>query len=151
MAARVAVLTGARVAIPADARKSLRIEGVAELQDKLASLINSVVGKQAKNVYVKAALYGRDRIREITPVGKTGNLRRGVFAAGGDANLPNALLGMNYKIAPHAHLVEFGHAGPHPAPPHPYFRPGIARAASGIARIILDGLTTVVEDAAAGK
>lgn len=25
--------------------------------------------------------------------------------------------------APHAHLVEFGHGGPAPAPPHPFVRP----------------------------
>ncbi len=25
--------------------------------------------------------------------------------------------------APHAHLVEFGHGGPHPAPPHPFLEP----------------------------
>jgi HK97 gp10 family phage protein len=25
--------------------------------------------------------------------------------------------------APHAHLVEDGHGGPHPAPPHPFARP----------------------------
>lgn len=25
--------------------------------------------------------------------------------------------------APHAHLVEFGHGGPHPAPAHPFLRP----------------------------
>jgi len=27
------------------------------------------------------------------------------------------------KKAPHAHLVEFGHGGKHPAPPHPFLRP----------------------------
>ena len=30
-----------------------------------------------------------------------------------------------------AHLVEYGHGGPHPAPPHPFFRPGIAAFSFG--------------------
>lgn len=29
--------------------------------------------------------------------------------------------------APHAHLVEFGHGGPAPAPPHPFVRPAFDR------------------------
>lgn len=31
------------------------------------------------------------------------------------------------QIAPHAHLVEYGHGGPHPAPPHPFVRPSFDR------------------------
>lgn len=29
--------------------------------------------------------------------------------------------------APHAHLVEYGHGGPAPAPPHPFVRPAFDR------------------------
>jgi hypothetical protein len=34
-------------------------------------------------------------------------------------------VGVDRKKAPHAHLVEFGHGGPHPAGPHPYLRPAL--------------------------
>ena len=27
--------------------------------------------------------------------------------------------------APHAHLIEYGHGGPNPAPPHPFLRPAL--------------------------
>lgn len=30
--------------------------------------------------------------------------------------------------APHAHLVEFGHGGPRPAPPHPFLQPAKEKA-----------------------
>lgn len=33
------------------------------------------------------------------------------------------------QIAPHAHLVEYGHGGPHPAPPHPFIRPSFDKRA----------------------
>ena len=33
------------------------------------------------------------------------------------------------QIAPHAHLVEYGHGGPHPAPPHPFILPSFDKRA----------------------
>ena len=36
---------------------------------------------------------------------------------------PAAFVAVDYNIAPHAHLVEFGHGGPKPAAPKPFFRP----------------------------
>ena len=29
------------------------------------------------------------------------------------------------STAPHSHLVEYGHGGPRPAPPHPFLRPAL--------------------------
>ena len=141
---------GSGRSVSAEARKALRIEGIEEIQAKLANVINAATGKQAKDVYVEAAVYGKNQVVPLVPV-KTGALRRAIFAARGDENKPDALLGVNYRIAPHAHLVEFGHGGPHPAGPHPYMRPGVTRAAPGIARIIKDGLLQVIDDAAEKK
>ncbi len=39
-----------------------------------------------------------------------------------------------------AHLVEFGHGGPHPAPPHPFMRPAWQNSASQVAAIYRDVL-----------
>lgn len=36
----------------------------------------------------------------------------------------------NGQIAPHAHLVEYGHGGPAPAPPHPFIRPSFDKKSS---------------------
>ena len=38
--------------------------------------------------------------------------------------------------APHAHLVEYGHGGPRPAPPHPFVRPAYDRNVDEAWRII---------------
>lgn len=147
MPPRRSVGSGSRGSISSAARKALRIEGIAEIQERIAAVLDSTTGKQAKDVYVKAAVYGRDQVRLLAPI-KTGKLRSAIFAARGDENKPDALLGVNYRIAPHAHLVEFGHGGPHPAGPKPYMRPGIERASRGIAEIIKDGLLEVIEEAA---
>lgn len=51
------------------------------------------------------------------------HLQDAIFADWGKEGHPSAIVGVDRKKAPHAHLVEFGHGGPQPAPPHPYLRP----------------------------
>lgn len=158
MATRRSILAGRRVSISSQARKGSRVEGLEEIQENLARVIDSTTGRHAKNVYVKAALYGKTVIRgQIYARGLhvTGNLDHGVYAANGDDNKPNALLGMNYRIAPHAHIVEFGTVLRHLKsgkstgimPAQPYFRPGITLASPGMGAITKEGLAEVIENA----
>ena len=142
----MALISGRRVTISSQAKKSLRFEGMKETQENLGRVLNAVTGPEMKHVMMGAALVARNTIRELAPLGKTGRLKRAPFAAYGDANQPNVLVGMNYKIAPHAHLVEFGHAGK-AAGPHPYFRPGITRAAPLMRPILEQGFKKVIERA----
>lgn len=107
-------------------KKFLRFEGAEELIAALDEVASAVNGQKIKEGLMKrVGIPLRDRARANVAV-KTGNLKRAIYAAYGDTNKVTILVGVNYKIAPHAHLVEFGHAGPHPAPPHPYMRPAIA-------------------------
>ncbi len=109
-------------------RRALKFEGVDELIEALDKVASAVSGQEVKEGLMKrVGIPLRDKARAMAPV-KTGELRRAIYAAYGDENKPTILVGVNYKIAPHAHLVEFGHAGPHPAPPHPYMRPAIAES-----------------------
>ncbi len=133
-----------RRSVNALARRAFKIEGVEELQAELSKIVNEVTGKEMKDVYVKAAIVVRDEARRFAPE-VTGALRRGIFAARGDENKSSALVGVNYKIAPHAHLVEFGHAGPHPAPPHPYMRPAVENKKEAVKQIMTDGLGAIVK------
>ena len=130
--------------VTAVARRAFKIKGIEELQAELSKLVNEVTGKEMKDVYVKAAIELRDEARRLAPV-RTGELKRAIFAARGDENKSSALVGVNYGIAPHAHLVEFGHAGPHPAPPHPYMRPAVASKKDAVKQIITDGLGEIVK------
>ena len=66
------------------------------------------------------------RIKEKAPLGPTGNLKKATYAIAYPETLSSsavAFAGIRPKKAPHAHLVEYGHGGPHPAPPHPFIRP----------------------------
>ena len=47
------------------------------------------------------------------------------------------------QIAPHAHLVEYGHGGPAPAPPHPFIRPSFDKKVDEA----YDAMADVLEDA----
>ena len=159
--ARRSVVSGTRNSITKAARKNFRLDGLADVNANIARVLASVdpkaarsTAEKAKKVYVDAAVAGRNEIRAITPVSKDGthghepgNLRDSVFAARGSAYETNALLGVNHRKAPYAHNVEFGHGGPHAAPPHPFFRPGVEYASREMSQIIKAGLRKVIEEA----
>ena len=67
----------------------------------------------------------RSRIHSIT--GKLAGAIETYVKVSADA--PTEIeVGINYtrhKGAHHAHLVEGGHGGPHPAPPHPFWEPAV--------------------------
>ncbi len=72
-----------------------------------------------------------NRIRSRAPRGETGNLKRSlkadVFRDQNPLN-PAAYVTVDRREGTggrHAHLVEFGHGGPAPAPAHPFFRPSV--------------------------
>lgn len=53
---------------------------------------------------------------------------------------PSVIVGVDLKKAPHAHLVEFGHGGPHPAPAYPFLRPAVAMCRARVASMIESAL-----------
>lgn len=77
------------------------------------------------------------------------HLRDAIFAARGKSQAlkPSVIAGVDLKREPAAHLVEFGHGGPHPAPPHPFLRPAIDAIRSLIPRLVADGLLKLLQSA----
>ncbi len=136
-----------RNSINRTAQKALRFEGMDEILQNLSNVIDKTTGKAVKEVYLKAGLRLRDQARSRVPV-KTGALKEAIFAARGDENKPNVLVGVNYKKAPHAHLIEYGTVR---APAHPYLRPAVSASADEMRRIIESGLRRIIEDAADGR
>lgn len=123
---------------------AFKFDGMAELQEQLGKIVNDVSGAEMKEVLLKQAIVLRDEAKRIAPKG-LGNLRNSIFATRGDTNKPTAFVGVNFKIAPHAHIVEYGHAGPHPAPPHPYMRPAVVNKAEAIQRGLAEGLGAIIK------
>ncbi len=103
------------------------------------------------------------RARELAPEGPTGNLKRGIVArvdkTARTLGIGAATVGANYKIAPHAHLVEYGTSGRRfpkkkdklvfyidgekfvldsvaPMPAHPFMRPAIEQLTPEIGPLI---------------
>lgn len=124
------------------ARTSFQLDGVAEIQERLSRIIDATTGREIKEVYLEGAKILADEARHRAPLGPTGRLKRAIFAARGDENKPNALAGVNYKIAPHAHFTEYGTVK---MSARPYFRPAIATSKTAIASTIIKGFQKVIE------
>lgn len=99
--------------------------------DELERTFSDMDGKAADKalqagaeVILRQMLANYDRDLHV----KTGILRRSIHVY----KPANNKSGRRVKIgsdAPHAHLVEYGHGGPHPAGPHPFVRSAFDTAA----------------------
>lgn len=130
--------------------KSVTITGIKEVRAELSKLVRDVAGngQQAglaiKEVLRDAAEVIKNKAIELAPI-DDGELKRSIFADRGDPTKVSAIVGVNGKIAPHGPLVEFGHAGPHPAGPHPYMRPAATEKAAEARQVIKDGFADIVK------
>ncbi|MFZ5762832.1 MAG: HK97-gp10 family putative phage morphogenesis protein [Thermodesulfobacteriota bacterium] len=89
-----------------------------------------------------------EEARRLAP-GKTGTLKRGIVArinkvSAYFAGQGSAYVGVDYHIAPHAHLVEYGARGGQ-MPAHPFIRPAIANKQHEAAQKIDADLTRRIE------
>jgi HK97 gp10 family phage protein len=133
----MAVATGAKI----------YIKGIDQLEKAANKAIKSMNEGKTKLIYEQAKKV-RNRIKEKAPRGETGNLKAAAYASYIPPKLGRevfAFAGIRPRKAPHAHLVEFGHGGPHPAPPHPFFRPAWDEMKSEVRRNIEEGLKKAVE------
>lgn len=125
------------------------LKGIDQLERQANKLIKEVNEGRQKILLEQAKLV-RDRIREKAPLGPTGNLKAAAYASSIPASLTGpalAFAGIRPRKAPHAHLVEYGHGGPHPAPPHPFVRPAWDGCKEEVKRNIAEGLGKTVEGA----
>jgi HK97 gp10 family phage protein len=122
---------------------------IKEFERQANRLIKDVNESKTRLLLGQARLV-RDRIKQKAPLGPTGNLKKAVYASAIPPSLSSeavAFAGVRPRKAPHAHLVEFGHAGPHPAPPHPFVRPAWDEVKFQVAENIQRGLQKAVERA----
>jgi len=94
--------------------------------ERAGNKIVTNLNKGQTQILLKAARKVQKRIKEKAPLGPTGNLKKSTYAKALPPTVTQravAFAGVRARKAPHAHLVEYGHGGPHPAPPHPFIRP----------------------------
>lgn len=134
--------------IGADMKVSMKLIGVDALNRKLEKMVKAAGHKNTEPLILKLAETIRDRIRQKAPVGPTGRLKRSPVAKlmPRKQNMPAiAIAGIDRKIAPHAHLVEFGTSR---MAAHPFFRPAVDGCRRGVMERIKDGLKKLIEGAA---
>ena len=141
------IVRGSKNSVGRDARKALQIEGIDEILENVSTVVRALGGgerktgfSEAKKVYVDAAAKLAVDIRGRAPV-RTGLLRSAVFSGPGDPNKSNALVGVGYGKAPHAHLVEYG-TGKMSA--RPFVRPAVIAMGPALASDIKSGLLKVI-------
>jgi HK97 gp10 family phage protein len=147
----------------------MQMKGADELNKNILELTKTIAPEKVEPILHEGAKVVADAARANAPVGPTGNLRRGIVdkvlqRKGQDKPAP-AMAGIDYRIAPHAHLVEFGtaerypkkktvlydkstgqffgtHVGPMPA--HPFFRPAWDDNKDRIEKQIIDQIWNAI-------
>ena len=103
----------------------LYLQGMEQVNKTLLELASVGDPDVIEPILLEGAETIADAARANAPRGPTGNLKRGIIAKTLKRKLDKpapSIAAINYKVAPHAHLVEFGHGG-RKAGPHPFLRP----------------------------
>ena len=142
----------------------ITINGSKDLLDKLERIKASVARKAARKAVKEAAKILVPAAKANCRAGnavRTGKMRDSItyavrqpkrarakayvgpefypaLAEGGGAENPGRI----------AHLVEFGHGGPHPAPPHPFMRPAFEATKGAMQAAVISSLTQSLAEAA---
>ena len=120
---------------------TFQITGIENMRDTLERLRKSTGQDKLNEAAYKQAEVIRDRIESYAPVGETGNLKRSPVAKKLDKV---AIAAIDRKIAPHAHLVEFGTSH---SPAHPFFRPAIDATAEKVKEGLKDDIKGMIKGA----
>ena len=132
------------------------LRGIDEFERQTNKLIKEVSEGETK-ILLTAAQKVKARIKqEIQSQFKrhTGNLEGSPYAVAYPAKIGSgavAFVGIRPRKAPHAHLLEFGHGGPHPAPAHSFMRKGFDQKKSEAAAAIRDKAAERIQAIAAKR
>ncbi len=127
------------------ALQGVQIEGEEELLRKFRKLGDAVKGSQPERLFLRAAKSIRDAARDAAPEGPTGNLKAGIVARILDRKgrkVAPAMVGINFRRAPHAHLLEFGTVK---MSPRPFFRQAVINTQQRVNDIIAKGFKRIID------
>lgn len=121
------------------------LQGSKKLEKKFGNLIDVIDEREMEKELLKPARKLKNIIKTAAPRGPTGNLARGVVAKKFRYKIkgsPAVFVAMDYRIAPHFHLVEFGTRY---MPARPFFRPSVDREGDRIVNDIEDVAWKLIE------
>lgn len=139
---------------------TVEIEGKKEFEQTLRNLVQALPNEKVEPVMMEGAKVIADAARSKAPQGATGNLKRSIkakFLRQIGTYPRSAAAAVDRKIAPHAHLIEFGtkprmqkttgrYTGIGPA--RPFFRPAVDTNVARIYTQIKDKLLDMILEAA---
>ncbi len=128
-------------------KMSVDIKGLDELERRIKSLRSALEAKEVEGILVEGARIIRDDAKRRAPLGPTGNLRRGVKAKKGKRRgkmYSTAFAAMDWKVAPHAYLVEYGTSKMRA---RPYFRPAIDSMKDQVRQTVQAGVDKLLQEA----
>ena len=126
---------------------AIDVQGIEELEAQLKEMIRQFDKEEVDPILIDGGKVLAAAVKSKAPRGPTGNLKKGIVAKQlnriGD-NPKTAFVGINYRRAPHAHLVEFGTSH---SRPHPFFRPAVDANWDKVINDIVDKLRSLAEKA----
>ncbi len=138
----------------------MEMRGVIDVTENIERVKKSLSMEQIESVLLHGAQVMAEAIRNRAPIAKRGHykkgskdlippgsLRRSIIAKTmqrrGEKAAP-ALVAIDYRIAPHAHFVEFGTSR---AGPHPFFRPTYDATKDAVTEFISEEFARLIEEA----
>jgi HK97 gp10 family phage protein len=127
---------------------TVEIEGIKDLEKNVRKLIKATDPDAVAQVLLPQAAMLEGRFRAAAPLGPTGRLKASAYSnLAPQKTAAFAGIRQGKSKAPHAHLVEFGHGGPHPAPAHPFMRPVWDTSKREVLEGIKEGIKEKIEGA----
>lgn len=128
----------------------LQLEGWAELKPRLLDLPDKMVNRILHASMRQGANVMKDEAKQLAVAGGdypdaiSGAMRDSIrtYKARGTRDKVQYMVIAGNEAAYYAGWVEYGHGGPHPAPPHPFMRP----AAEATGQLALDFVMTGISD-----
>lgn len=144
------------------------VVGDEELAKAFDAMEDAPAGRAMLKIMRNAAKHMQAEIKKRAPIGPPGRRYRGQPIKPGalkravqirskrrywaHRSSPEYIVAMNGGIAPHAHLVEYGHAIVRrgtvfgEVPPHPYFRPGVFVSRRESLYLIESGMKMIIKE-----
>jgi len=133
------------------------IVGLNECLDNIEKIKAKLTPDQIEPVLLQGASIIAQAVINKAPQGPTGNLKRAIMTNLLPRLKPDqpgsAIAIVRGGIAPHAHLVEYGHfqtktrggLASRWVPPHPFFRPAVEETGDSVIEAVIAELNTMIE------
>jgi|SRR6056297_1998644 len=125
---------------------NFEITGLEKLNKNIEHLTKSMSPKQLEDASMSSAEIMRNEIERRAPRGPTGNLKRSIVKKALDRKPWGAsvIAAVDRKVAPHAHLVEYGTSR---SKANPFFRKSVEATAGKAAKRFKSNIKTMIDEA----